>query len=419
MTPYSHFAARLTKEAFIAEPWVDGQPRFSETPCLLPRHTYAAMAAAAEAVTAVLNELCQIVAREPQLLDDFFCLTPIQRALFEMSAPIWHGHARADVFLRSGQSPVVCEVNCDTPSGQPEAIALNRIALHDAGGPNGHVVDPCASLAPRLTALVGNVAKRISRDQTEPVAIGIVYPTELPEDLALVRMWTGALEARGYVVVLGSPFNLQATPDDGVAMFGQPVNIVIRHYKTDWWGEREPVWHDESPYPDQAPLSTALAVLMRAQLAGRIFVLNPFGSVLPQNKRSYAFLWEQRARFSPASQSAIEEHVPLSVRLEVADRDALHREQDKWVLKSDYGCEGEEVLIGAVMTEASWRQALTAARPQRWIAQQRFNAVADADGCISNHGIFVVAGQAAGVYTRVSPTATDRSALSVPTLVTL
>ena len=125
-----------------------------------------------------------------------------------------------------------------------------------------------------------------------------------------------------------------------------PCDLVLRHYKTDWWGERLPIWADEDPYADSEPLHGPLQALLAAAAAGRCAVVNPFGSVLAQNKRPIAFLWERLDQLSPDARAAVEAHVPRSVRLEAADRRQLEAEQADWVLKSDYGCEGEEVILG-------------------------------------------------------------------------
>jgi hypothetical protein len=142
-------------------------------------------------------------------------------------------------------------------------------------------------------------------------------------------------------------------------------------------------------------------------------VVNPFGAVLPQNKRAMAFLWEHRDRLSETSQEAVERYIPFTIRLETADRAALERDRELWVLKSDYGCEGEEVVVGAEVEPAFWRETLEKALPRRWVAQRRFIARRDGDGAAVNYGVYVVAGRAAGLYCRRACGATDRAALSV------
>jgi uncharacterized circularly permuted ATP-grasp superfamily protein len=174
-----------------------------------------------------------------------------------------------------------------------------------------------------------------------------------------------------------------------------------------------PVRDDEQPFADPDPLAAPLAALLEAELAGKVAVVNPFGAVLPQNKRAFAFCWERLDRFSPASQAVIRSVIPLSLRLESADRDALLREREDWVLKTDYGCEGEEVVIGRDASPEVWADLLAHAIPSRWIAQRRFDARRDAAGRVANHGVFLAAGRAAGLYTRLSVGATDAAAISV------
>ncbi len=332
--------------------------------------------------------------------------------MWEAGAPAWHGIARADVFW-TPDGPKICELNCDTPSGEAEAVILGQLAAQRLGPTPAF--DPTAQLAARfcdlLTASLGR----------EPCTIGLVYPTELTEDLSMILLYRRWCEARGWKVVLGSPFNLR--PDDsagyaapGVQLFGQRLDVVVRHYKTDWWTERQPVWRDEAPFSDAQPLTDALRALLSAELGGQCVVVNPWGAILTQNKRAMALMWQELARFSPSAQEAIVRYVPYTIRLE--DLSAAEQlERVGWVLKSDYGCEGAEVIVGAEQSDFEWQAALAAAVPGHWIAQRRFCARADSQGRTLNFGVYLVAGQAAGYLTRVQKGATDGSALNVGTLV--
>ncbi len=418
VSDYATFARSLTDSGLITDPWIDGRPRFDAGAHWLTPADHAALAAAAESVAGVLDELCHIVHRAPGLLDDFFAMTPVQKLMWQASAPMWHGLARADVFLRdgapsgadatprAGATPVVCEVNCDTPSGLAEAVCLGDHAAAEG------FVDLNRDLGPRFAALLARFAGREGA-----LTVGIVYPTELTDDLGLIALYRRWCEALGAEVVLGSPYNLQPLPGDGVAMFGRRLDLVLRHYKTDWWGERLPIRDDEAPFPDPDPLTGPLTALLAAELAGQVSVLNPFGAVLPQNKRAFAFCWEELHRFSPEAQAVIRDTIPFTQRLEQADRAQLLAEREAWVLKTDYGCEGEEVVIGRETLAEVWADVLAHALPERWVAQRYFDARRDGAGCIANHGVFLVAGCAAGLYTRVSPVATDAGAISIAAVV--
>jgi len=414
--PYAAFADRVRASGLITDPWLDGEPRFRAEPVVLSAARRAALERAAEAVAALHHEVARACAAEPDLLDSFFRLTPFQKAMWHASAPHWHGLARADAFF-TPDGVRICELNSDTPSGEAEAVALNAIALED----RPDLVDPNAELVPRFVAMVEALARRPTRSESSrrarsPLSIGIVYPTELTEDLSMIQLYRRALEARGHAVALGSPFNLAATRDGGVALLGRRCDAVVRHYKTDWWGEREPAWSDDEGVPDREPLAAPLGALLAAALRGRCAVVNPFGSVLTQNKRAMAFLWERADSLAPWARAALRRHLPFTARLETLDASRLAAERDAWVLKSDYGCEGDEVAIGRACDDDEWRESLARAVPGRWIAQRFFEAEREVDGAVVNHGVYLVGGEACGFYSRAQIGATDVRARSVATL---
>ena len=409
-TGYAAYAARIRASRVLTDPWLAGAPRFRERPVTLDAATARRLQSAAEAVAAAYHHLALAVEREPALLDSFFALTPFQKLMWLAQAPLWHGIARADVFLTQG-GPRVCELNSDTPSGQAEAVALSRLAAADRPG----FTDPNRDLESRFSSLIETLAPR--RDRGRPLSVGILYPTEMPEDLSMVSLYRSWFEARGWDVVLGSPFNLSASADGRAALLGRPCDVVVRHYKTDWWGERRPVWDDAADVPDTAPLEGPLTILLEAVLAGRTAVVNPFGAVVTQNKRSLAFFFEAADRLPPSVAAALRAVVPPTHRLETLEAASLRREKDRWVLKSDYGCEGDEVVIGAACTQEEWDASLAHAVAPRWIAQERFDPIADGEGMVVNHGVYLVAGRSAGLYARVHGGATGTDALSVPVLV--
>jgi glutathionylspermidine synthase len=410
---YDAFARRITASGIVTDPWVFGAPRFREEPLVLPADEARAMYRVAEQVAEVYNELCLLVGDDPELLDSFFGLSPYQKAMWMASQPLWHVLARADVFV-TDEGLQIAELNCDTPTGEAEAIVLGPLA-----GRAG-TTDPNRELGARFAAVTEHFAKAMLARGTLPVRpsprrVGIVYPTELPEDLSLVRLYKRLFEERGWDVVLGSPYNL-AHDERGLLLFDEPLGLVLRHYKTDWWGERQSAWDDEElldPRPLDEPLEAVLAALLEAQVA----VVNPFGAVVPQNKRSMAFMWEQIHRFSRRSQEIIRAHVPVTRRLEAFHKEQLAAQKDAWVLKSDYGAEGDEVVIGKLVTAEVWQASLEHARQGRWIVQRFFEARQDAKGQSVNHGVFLVAGEAAGLYARLQAGPTDDRALSVPVLI--
>ena len=176
------------------------------------------------------------------------------------------------------------------------------------------------------------------------------------------------------------------------------------------------MWDDEK-IADADALEGPLRVALEATLSRRAAVVNPFGAVLPQNKRAMAFMWEHLADFSPPAREIVRRHVPESARLETLPPDRLAEEREGWVIKSDYGAEGDEVVVGRLVTDEVWRAALAHAKQGRWIAQRYFQARTGSAGEAANLGVYLIGGEAAGIYARLQVGATDERALSAPVLV--
>lgn len=407
---YTDFARALYEGGVISDPWFDGSERFGLRGVVLKTKEARALMEAAERVTYLHQELVEILLENPRLLAEFYHLTPCQQLMWETSGGLWHGMARADLFICEDGRIRCCELNSDTPSGQPEAVILNQML----GSAHTETFDPNARLRERfLKMLLESHAKRTDAPLR---TVGIVYPTELSEDLAMITLFSRWLEEAGLRVVCGSPFNLRRTKR-GLEILGVAVDLVVRHYKTDWWGERTPVWMDAPEYPDPLPLEAPLAALLGAELAGEVTVVNPFGSVVTQNKLSLAFFWEEQHRFSAGARNWIRRYLPETFQLDSISEEQLRREQHEWVLKSDYGCEGRETVCGAYVSEKIWQETIEQAIGERFIAQRFFRAAADAEGRLANFGVYVLGGSACGFFTRLSLQSTEYTALTVPTFV--
>ena len=404
------FAARLVATGVVSDPWIDGRPRFQARPVVIAAAERRALEGAAEEICAAYQSLALLCAADPDLVARTFHLTEFQRLMWRSSAPLWHVLARADVFVTDGGLRV-CELNCDTPSGEAEAVLCSAIAAAD----RPTLDDPSAALGGRLCDALLAIAGQLDR-APGPLTVGLLYPTELSEDLSMIRIYRRWLVERGVRVVLGSPFNLSAV-GDGVGLFGTRCDLFLRHYKTDWWSERRPSRRSESAPRDDAPLERELGLLLGGVEHGACAVVNPFGAVLLQNKRSMALLWEAIDRLDPRAQSAVRRFLPLTIRLESYPPSRLAEERERWVLKSDYGCEGAEVIVGAACTDAEWGEAIADAVPERWVAQERFRSLRDELGRETNFGVYLVGGRASGFLTRLSREATDCHAVTAPTLV--
>ncbi len=400
---YADFAMRVIADGWLPDPWLEGAPRLAATPHVLAPATAAHLCAAAEGVALAHDELCRLLAAEPELLEPLN-LQPVQQALWWSSAPAWHGLARADVFETAQGGIQICELNCDTPTGVAESVVLGRLLAAPGR------VDANRTLLQRWVALLRRAATAQAKVERSLTA-GLVWPTEQTEDMPMLLLWRGALEEAGWRVVDGSPFNLGLGADGRATLLGTPCDVIVRHYKTDWWAERRPAWRDEAPVPDSEPLLAQLQALLGAEAAGATAIVNPMGAIVPQNKRFLALLWRHRDRLSQAARHAIEAWIPPTELLEDVPVSTLLAEQAAWVLKSDYGCEGDEVVVGAEVTAEDWMRALEQTVPGRFVAQRWFEAARNSAGEQVNVGVYLIGGEAAGLLARLSKQATDQRAV--------
>lgn len=403
---YTELADALLKTGIISDAWLNGAERFRTEPIILSRETYHALAHAAESVGKVYHELSEIVWNNPAYVDDFFHLTPFQKLMWFSSGGAWHTIARLDVFITNDERIQICEMNSDTPSGEAEAVLLNQILFNDALRQE-NLLNPNEQFEHVFCDAVLQCYEKSVREVKQKPTLGIIYPTDLPEDLSMIELYRRWFESRGMKIILGSPRNLGKNAQGRITLFGGEIDLIYRHYKTDWWGERESAWLDGEVFEDAEPLATELLWLIEAEQAGQIAIVNPFGAVLTQNKLTMAFLWKHLRLFSAENQNAIRAYIPETMRVsDVSNKSSLKK--NDWVLKSDYGCEGDEVIIGNYTSEEIWTASLEKANPNRWIVQRYFDAIKD--DISTNYGIYLIAGRAAGIFTRVAKRATDYNA---------
>ena len=410
---YGEFARQLYATGILSDPWLNGRERFRLSGVVLAPAQLQALYTAAERIAQIYHELAGIVLDHPELLDEFFSLTPFQKMMWLASEGRWHGIARADLFVCTDGRIQACELNSDTPSGEAEAVLLNQL-LHPH---HPHTQDPNAHFADSFWQML-SASLSISQRSHVSTSVAIIYPTDMPEDLSMIALYRRWLEERGCAVVLGSPYNLGLDQQRRVTVLGQPVDLILRHYKTDWWGERETIWENQTPYPDPDPLTRELLLLLEAENEGRVTVVNPFGAVVAQNKLAMALMWERQELFSAQAQAWIVEHIPETRRLVDVEVEQLPR--DEWVLKSVYGCEGDSVVVGAFVKPADWRLALASAIKRHWVAQRFFEVAPlanEPDSLLPNYGIYLLGGRAAGLFTRLSKQATDYASTTAPTFV--
>jgi glutathionylspermidine synthase len=386
----------------------DGTPRIQHDAVVLPASELRRIHDAAGRLAAVYDELAALVVRSPELLD-YFELSPAQRMMWHTSGGAWRGVARADVFLTRDGRVQICEVNTDTPGGVPDAVLFNAAVRDSVRGD-----DPNAVLQSLFT-------RWIARAAGDPKRIGIVFPPELGEDMAIIMLYRDWLLGLGARVTMGGPSNLHPM-GTGVGLLGEPIDFMFRHYKTDEFATmRNPYLLNPDVAVDEPPAAQTrvtfehhLVMLLRAVADKTLTVLNPFGTIVTQSKLSLAFMWDMLERFSPDSQRTIRDYVPETRKITAVGRDVLLREQASWVLKSPYGFEGQEAICGVFATADRWQRLLTCIDHSYWVAQRFFDIEPDAQGMLPNYGAFIIDGEPAGCLYRASSRETNMSAICAP-----
>lgn len=411
---YADFARRLYATNLLSDPYIDGTPRFALDAAMLNSRLANALILAAERVAYLHQEMVEILLASPHLVTDYFHLTACQQAMWEASGGMWHGMARADLFVLEDGAIQCCELNSDTPSGQAEAVVLNELLYERNARTHGDVCDPNADFARRFVRLLRESFAK--RTDAPFASVGILYPTELTEDLAMMTLFRRWLEAEDINVVTGSPYNVRRTKS-GIEVLGHGVDVIYRHYKTDWWGERVRVWRDAPEYLDALPLYEPLAALLDADTNGDITIVNPFGAVVTQNKFSLAFMWDEINRFSPDAQNWIRALIPETRPMTAFSASKLSAEREAWVLKSDYGCEGAETVCGAFVTQEVWDKTIAQAIPEHFVAQRFFRVAPDSRNRLPNFGVYVLGGTGGGFFTRLSTRSTEYNAVTAPTFI--
>jgi hypothetical protein len=265
-------------------------------------------------------------------------------------------------------------------------------------------------LEARWIALMIEAAGR----RPEDTVVGLIAPTEMTEDHNHLAWMQSRLESVGFRVVRGAPFNLQSFDGHRVGMFDVACDVILRHYRRTGGRSANPSWIDEAPPADAAPLDREIALLADAYAHGTLAVVNPFGTALSQNKRLLALAWEYPERFDAATLATARGAFPETRLLESMSPDVLRSERPDWVLKSDYGCEGEDVVVGTEVSDDIWNATLVAAPTGDWIAQRRFDPSRTERGDQVNLGVWMMGSMPSGIYARVSRGPTNGAALGAP-----
>ena len=268
----------------------------------------------------------------------------------------------------------ISEVNSDVPAGYPEASVLPKLAEKYFKG-----YRQCENfgeiLTDRFTALVSS-----------ETTIAYLHDTHTVEDYQILHFIGDLLEQRGYQSLYIDPSHVKW--EDNKAL---NVGAIMRYFPVEWLEfKKDTDWL--SFINTQTPSCN-----------------HPI-ALLTQSKR-LPLVWDELDVDIPFWKQLLPETVcPTAL---------AQNKKDGWILKPAFGRVGEGINIPSTVSEAENQAIHTAASeyPLQWAAQKMFESV-PIDGLHLNLGVFVIDGQFAGLYGRVSKLPRiDAEASEVPVLI--
>lgn len=290
--------------------------------------------------------------------------------------------ARYDLFLTPEGRWMVSEFNEDVPGGFNEAAGIPDL------------------LGPRLNGseFPGDFRQSVL-DALRPYDhIAFLFATGYSEDLQhmlIVRKW---LETEGHTTSLASPAHLTCGWR-GPRIFGRRIHAAFRFYPAEWFQflDNRSAWHRALP---------------------RLPLMNPLRRLIRQSKRLYAF-WRDPSLLSADDIAFLDAHAPATLPYDTlhapppsspvpgVTRSEVLADRSRWVLKHAFGRMGDTVIMGNLVTEKEWGDALTEADklPAEWLLQERFGVLP-----LDDHprplypaiGVYLVNHRFAGYYSRAA-----------------
>lgn len=271
----------------------------------------------------------------------------------------------------------ISEANIDAASGFIESSGLTQLM-------QAHFPDSPACGDP-AGVLGGQIANEIGRNAT----VGLMHLSVYSEDRQVMLYLAKRMQAVGLKTQLLSPLELawdSERAEMDAEWYRGPLDMLFRFVPAEWVVQMPP----ETGWP-------------RLAWGGETPVCNPLSAVLTQSKR-FPLVWSQL----PISVATVSDLLPETVALdEVARRGAAWRDNSDWIVKPALGHEGIRIGMHGVTTAEDWEEIEDGIQtaPQQWVAQRRFETLpletpsGPAYPCL---GVFVIGGQIAGAYGRMS-----------------
>lgn len=266
----------------------------------------------------------------------------------------------------------ISEVNSDVPAGYPEASILPTLAAPFFSGYHQY-------------GCFGSVfKKRMSRLLPSGGTIAYLHDTHTVEDYQILHYLGDLMEAAGYPSMYASPEHVTWHQDKAVNIGG-----IMRYYPVEW-------------------MECAGNVDWQRFIHTKTPSCNHPIALLTQSKR-LPLVWDALGAHVPAWKALLP-HTVCTTAL-------AHREG--WILKPAFGRVGEGINIPGTISPQEEKAIHQAAHqdPSQWVAQKMFHSEA-AEGLHINVGVFVMDGEYAGMFSRVSHSPRiDEDASEIPILV--
>jgi len=376
---------------------------FSEHPVYLEPDVYGQMIGKAETLNNLVQRLVPQLLEHPldypsYILPDFPFREQILNLPLNLPPLFW---ARYDAFERAEGGIFFSEFNYDKPCAQREIMVSNW--MNPEGNPNQHFAEKFRQGLVRLWEDYGS-------GKNQPT-VGIMVDPNHYEENHLAYLYADLIKPLGYPCLLLGGQNLTIT-NDVVTAFGQPVDIIIRQYPTEFSNE---VHH--------------YSKLLKLIAQRKILVLNDPRSIIPQAKSLFACLWalckEKTSLLTDAERSTILDTIPYTRMFTPPDIPEILSKKESWVVKPVFGRYSEGVHIGEMMTQVEWKKALQEVCQggiphvmQEFIPIKRrvvsaFNGSGYEDTVgFGNFGIYFTLGEFAGICARWSSDYLSRDEMS-------
>ncbi len=406
---------RLAFDFYKWDAYTDGEMRVSPQPFLLSEEQCEELATLALAFDRLIRRTVELYHAERRVRR-FFHLPLYQRRMMAVEGERrrvgltqWAGEgfggvARYDVVPTVEGRWKVLEWNTDVCGGQPECLGLATLLADECQGtrnPNTFI----DRLAAGIVAEIG----------FSTPTLGMLYATGFAEDAQVACVLRELLRRHGVRVIIGAPTNLTFARDGSASLFGDRVGIIYNYFPTSWFDQLPRQW---------------MRRFLGAYLEGGFDLVTPLDQIIIQNKKISAFWHLYRTWFTADEQGLIGRYVPPTRCFEPRRMRRYVDQREAVVLKKIEGRQGEEVLVGRLMSAAEWAEAVAAVageEPDAWTVQECMDIRAvpfpqpqtcQLEWMYPCIGVYIVRREVAGFYTRLSRTPkTDYRALNVATLV--